>query len=129
MTQFTDLGLAQPLLRALQSEGYDTPTPIQAQAIPTVMTGKDLLGIAQTGTGKTAAFALPILHRLAADKQRPPRRLTPGTRPRLPAKLLPGHDPYPLARVHVRARIRHPSRPPWRSVVIAIDEGGPTCRV
>ena len=74
MTQFTDLGLAQPLLRALQAEGYDTPTPIQAQAIPLVMTGKDLLGIAQTGTGKTAAFALPILHRLAADKQRPPRR-------------------------------------------------------
>ena len=74
MTQFTDLGLAQPLLRALQAEGYDTPTPIQAQAIPTVMQGKDLLGIAQTGTGKTAAFALPILHRLAADKQRPPRR-------------------------------------------------------
>ncbi|MGZ3277466.1 MAG: DEAD/DEAH box helicase [Caulobacteraceae bacterium] len=74
MTQFTDLGLAQPLLRALQAEGYDTPTPIQAQAIPTVMQGRDLLGIAQTGTGKTAAFALPILHRLAADKQRPPRR-------------------------------------------------------
>jgi ATP-dependent RNA helicase RhlE len=74
LTQFTDLGLAQPLLRALHAEGYDTPTPIQAQAIPTVMQGKDLLGIAQTGTGKTAAFALPILHRLAADKQRPPRR-------------------------------------------------------
>ena len=74
MTQFTDLGLAQPLLRALHAEGYEQPTPIQAQAIPTVMEGRDLLGIAQTGTGKTAAFALPILHRLAADKQRPPRR-------------------------------------------------------
>ncbi|HEY4030589.1 MAG TPA: DEAD/DEAH box helicase [Caulobacteraceae bacterium] len=74
MTQFTDLGLAQPLLRALAAEGYTQPTPIQAQAIPTVMEGRDLLGIAQTGTGKTAAFALPILHRLAADKQRPPRR-------------------------------------------------------
>jgi ATP-dependent RNA helicase RhlE len=74
LTQFSDLGLAQPLLRALHAEGYDQPTPIQAQAIPTVMQGKDLLGIAQTGTGKTAAFALPILHRLAADKQRPARR-------------------------------------------------------
>jgi ATP-dependent RNA helicase RhlE len=74
LTQFTDLGLAQPLLKALAAEGYTEPTPIQAQAIPTVMQGKDLLGIAQTGTGKTAAFALPILHRLAADKQRPPRR-------------------------------------------------------
>jgi ATP-dependent RNA helicase RhlE len=74
LTQFTDLGLAQPLLKALAAEGYTQPTPIQAQAIPTVMTGRDLLGIAQTGTGKTAAFALPILHRLAADKQRPARR-------------------------------------------------------
>ena len=74
MTQFTDLGLAQPLLRALAAEGYTQPTPIQAQAIPTVMQGKDLLGIAQTGTGKTAAFALPIMHRLAADKQKAPRR-------------------------------------------------------
>ena len=74
MTQFTDLGLAKPLLKALADEGYDTPTPIQAQAIPGVMSGRDLLGIAQTGTGKTAAFALPILHRLAADKKPAPRR-------------------------------------------------------
>ena len=74
MTQFTDLGLAKPLLKALADKGYTTPTPIQAQAIPTVMTGRDLLGIAQTGTGKTAAFALPILHRLAEDKKPAPRR-------------------------------------------------------
>jgi ATP-dependent RNA helicase RhlE len=74
LTQFTDLGLAKPLLKALADEGYTTPTPIQAQAIPGVMTGKDLLGIAQTGTGKTAAFALPILHRLAENKQAAPRR-------------------------------------------------------
>jgi ATP-dependent RNA helicase RhlE len=64
---FSQLGLAAPLLKALEGEGYVTPTPIQAQAIPAVMGGADLLGIAQTGTGKTAAFALPILHRLAAD--------------------------------------------------------------
>ncbi|TAJ69909.1 MAG: DEAD/DEAH box helicase [Phenylobacterium sp.] len=74
MTQFTDLGLAKPLLKALADEGYTTPTPIQAQAIPGVMTGRDLLGIAQTGTGKTAAFALPILHRLGEDKKHAPRR-------------------------------------------------------
>lgn len=74
MTQFTDLGLAKPLLKALAAEGYVTPTPIQAQAIPGVMAGRDLLGIAQTGTGKTAAFALPILHRLAADRRPAPRR-------------------------------------------------------
>ncbi len=71
MTQFSDLGLSAPLLKALESENYVTPTPIQAQSIPHVLAGKDLLGIAQTGTGKTAAFALPILHRLAADRVRP----------------------------------------------------------
>jgi ATP-dependent RNA helicase RhlE len=74
LTQFTDLGLAAPLLKALADEGYTTPTPIQAQAIPGVMAGRDLQGIAQTGTGKTAAFALPILHRLAANKKQAPRR-------------------------------------------------------
>jgi ATP-dependent RNA helicase RhlE len=74
LTQFTDLGLAKPLLKALADEGYTEPTPIQAQAIPGVMSGRDLLGIAQTGTGKTAAFALPILHRLAETKKAPPRR-------------------------------------------------------
>jgi ATP-dependent RNA helicase RhlE len=74
MTNFNELGLAKPLLRALADEGYDSPTPIQALAIPTVLAGRDLLGIAQTGTGKTAAFALPILHRLAADRRSAPRR-------------------------------------------------------
>ena len=74
MTQFSELGLAKPLLKALAAEGYEKPTPIQAQAIPGVMAGRDLLGIAQTGTGKTAAFALPILHRLAADRRPAPRR-------------------------------------------------------
>jgi ATP-dependent RNA helicase RhlE len=74
MTKFTDLGLNPGLLKALTASGYETPTPIQAQAIPGVMAGRDLLGIAQTGTGKTAAFALPILHRLAADKKPAPKR-------------------------------------------------------
>ena len=61
----------EPLLRAIRSEGYTTPTPIQLQAIPHVLEGKDLLGCAQTGTGKTAAFALPILHRLHLPAQVP----------------------------------------------------------
>ena len=74
MTQFTDFGLAAPLNRALAEKGYVTPTPIQTQAIPYVMEGRDLQGIAQTGTGKTAAFALPILHRLAANRKPAPRR-------------------------------------------------------
>jgi len=69
---FESLGLAQPILRAVVSEGYSVPTPIQAQAIPHVVAGRDLLGCAQTGTGKTAAFALPILHRLTAAGN-PPR--------------------------------------------------------
>ena len=74
MTQFADLGLAEPILKALAGENYIVPTAIQAQAIPHVLVGKDLLGIAQTGTGKTAAFALPILHRLAAAGRRPERQ-------------------------------------------------------
>jgi ATP-dependent RNA helicase RhlE len=65
MIQFSDLGLAEHLLRAVRDEGYDTPTPIQAQAIGPVREGRDLIGCAQTGTGKTAAFALPLLHRLS----------------------------------------------------------------
>jgi ATP-dependent RNA helicase RhlE len=63
---FQELSLSEPLLRALAAERYEIPTPIQAQAIPPVMQGRDLVGCAQTGTGKTAAFALPILHRLTA---------------------------------------------------------------
>ncbi len=65
---FSDLGLAEPLLRAVHEQGYSTPTPIQAQAIPIVLKGGDLMGGAQTGTGKTAGFVLPMLHRLMASK-------------------------------------------------------------
>ena len=65
---FDDLGLAQPILRAIREQGYEIPTPIQAQAIPAVLAGGDLLAGAQTGTGKTAGFTLPLLHRLAAGQ-------------------------------------------------------------
>ena len=72
MTQFTDLGLSQPVLQALDLKGYSVPTPIQQQAIPPVLAGRDLLGIAQTGTGKTAAFMLPSIDRLReAERQTP----------------------------------------------------------
>ncbi len=72
---FADLGLAPLLLRALAEEGYATPTPIQTKAIPHVLAGRDLFGCAQTGTGKTAAFALPLIQRLRADDGKPaPRR-------------------------------------------------------
>jgi ATP-dependent RNA helicase RhlE len=65
LTNFSDFNLNDAITRALTEEKYVTPTPIQAQTIPLVMSGSDLIGIAQTGTGKTAAFALPIRHRLA----------------------------------------------------------------
>ncbi len=61
---FKELGLADPILKALEAEGYENPTPIQIQAIPILLKGKDLLGVAQTGTGKTAAFGAPILHHM-----------------------------------------------------------------
>ena len=73
MTQFNELGLHPSLLQALEESGYTIPTPIQAQAIPLAMAGRDVLGIAQTGTGKTAAFALPLRHKRAATPGRPPR--------------------------------------------------------
>ena len=66
--QFTDLGIIKPILNALTDEGYTKPTPIQQQAIPHVLKGKDLLGCAQTGTGKTAAFAIPMLQLLSQNQ-------------------------------------------------------------
>ena len=69
-SQFASLGLAEPLVRSVAEAGYDEPTPIQAKAIPAVVAGSDLLAAAQTGTGKTAAFVLPILHRLAQNPGR-----------------------------------------------------------
>ena len=85
MTAFTDLGLSPRLLKALETAGLDRPTPIQAQSIPHVMAGRDLMGLAQTGTGKTLAFGLPLLHRI----------------------LDLGHPPGPR---HVRALILAPTR-------------------
>ncbi|MGH6617748.1 DEAD/DEAH box helicase [Sphingomonas sp.] len=67
---FAHLGLAEPLVRALEAKGYTTPTPIQKQSIPTLLEGRDLLGIAQTGTGKTAAFVLPSIQRLVNEEKR-----------------------------------------------------------
>jgi len=80
LSSFSDFGLLEPIQRAVRAENYATPTPIQVLAIPPLLQGRDLLGCAQTGTGKTAAFALPILHRLSADRRRP--------RPRAPRALI-----------------------------------------
>src|ERR1051326_675371 len=70
---FSQFGLLPALERAVAGEGYVEPTPIQVRAIPHVLAGRDLLGLAQTGTGKTAAFALPILQRLAGKAPQKPR--------------------------------------------------------
>ena len=70
MNSFSDFGLAAPITRALADERYVVPTPIQGETIPLVLARRDVVGIAQTGTGKTAAFALPILHRLAGSPVR-----------------------------------------------------------
>ena len=66
---FSALGLAPELLRAVAAQGYTAPTPVQREAIPLVLAGRDLLAGAQTGTGKTAAFVLPMLQRLAASER------------------------------------------------------------
>jgi superfamily II DNA/RNA helicase len=71
LTSFQDFALADPIARALREENYITPTPIQAQTVPLALSGRDIVGIAQTGTGKTAAFALPILHRLLQSRIKP----------------------------------------------------------
>ena len=73
--KFTELGLVPEILRAIADQGYETPTPIQAQAIPKVVAGHDLMACAQTGTGKTAGFTLPILNRLASSKTAGPRKI------------------------------------------------------
>ncbi|WP_018388214.1 DEAD/DEAH box helicase [Ancylobacter sp. FA202] len=74
LISFNELGLAEPILKALAEANHTTPTPIQIQAVPQVLAGRDLIGIAQTGTGKTAAFALPILQHLVTNRFRPERR-------------------------------------------------------
>ena len=83
-SNFSEFGLAEPIQRALRARNHVVPTPIQARAIPELLAGRDMLGIAQTGTGKTAAFALPILHHLSHGRSRAPA----GKRPRGPRALI-----------------------------------------
>ena len=70
-TTFADLGIDERVLRALSDVGYESPSPIQAATIPPLMSGNDVVGLAQTGTGKTAAFAVPILSRIDTEQKRP----------------------------------------------------------
>jgi len=84
--KFENLNVIEPILRALSDEGYEAPSPIQEQSIPPVLEGRDLLGCAQTGTGKTAAFAVPIIQKIYTQKNKGIKRqiqsliLTPNKR-------------------------------------------------
>ncbi len=100
--KFTDIGLAEPFQRALAKLKYETASPIQAEAIPVILDGKDLIGCAQTGTGKTAAFALPMLHRLLETL--PPREPTPRVKGKRMSNKFQG-PPRPL-----RALVLAPTR-------------------
>jgi ATP-dependent RNA helicase RhlE len=95
---FADLGLAEPLLRALDAAKYTVPTPIQARTIPALLQGRDVLGIAQTGTGKTAAFALPVLQHLSGFRERPqpksPRALVLAPTRELAVQIARSFDTY-----------------------------------
>ena len=71
IVQFQDLGLSPVILKSVRALGFEAPTPIQHEAIPQVLSGRDLMGLAQTGTGKTAAFGLPLVHHLLKGKQKP----------------------------------------------------------
>ncbi len=95
-TTFTDLGLSEPVLRAIKDVGYEHPTPIQAQAIPIVLMCRDVLGLAQTGTGKTAAFTMPMIDILAGGraKARMPRSLILSPTRELAAQIAENFDQY-----------------------------------
>ncbi|MEX2316569.1 MAG: DEAD/DEAH box helicase [Pirellulales bacterium] len=116
MTTFSGLGLADSLLRAVRDEGYHTATPIQLQAIPPVLAGRDLMGCAQTGTGKTAAFALPTLQRLGANSGEPrSNHATPPSRTSSYAPPRGGNRRNKPGRDFRRAA----DRPPIRALILA----------
>ena len=96
MTKFSDLKLGPKVQKAIEEAGYETPTPIQAQAIPAALEGRDVLGIAQTGTGKTASFTLPMITHLARGraKARMPRSLVLAPTRELAAQVAENFDTY-----------------------------------
>ena len=109
---FTDFGLSPDILRALSDQGYTTPTPIQAQAIPIVMQGRDVMGAAQTGTGKTAGFALPIIQLLLADAS---TSMSPARHPVRALILTPTRELAVQVAENVKAYAQHT---PLRSCVV-----------
>ncbi|MCW9039697.1 MAG: DEAD/DEAH box helicase [Rhodospirillales bacterium] len=107
MTDFLGLKLAPTILRAVEAEGYTTPTPIQLQSIPALLEGHDLLGVAQTGTGKTAAFSLPILHRLQEKTVHQDGRRTPRALVLAPTRELAGQIGESLRTYGQHLGLRH----------------------
>ena len=119
-SSFNLLGLTAPVTRAVADAGYETPTPIQARAIPYLLAGRDVLGCAQTGTGKTAAFALPILDRLARTPRpagcRGPRALVLAPTRELAQQIADGFRTYGRhLRVNGAVDERRCSTPSWSS--------------
>ena len=110
--RFTDFGLSPDILRALADQGYEHPTPIQAQAIPVVMQGRDVMGAAQTGTGKTAGFSLPIIQRLLAHAN---TSMSPARHPVRALILTPTRELADQVADNVKAYSRHT---PLRSTVV-----------
>ena len=98
MTKFSDLALSPKILKAVEEAGYETPTPIQAGAIPAALDGRDVLGIAQTGTGKTASFTLPLINALARGRARArmPRSLVLCPTRELAAQVAENFDTYAM---------------------------------
>lgn len=120
LTDFKTLGLAETILRAVAAEGYDTPTPIQAKAIPPVLEGRDVVGIAQTGTGKTAAFVLPLLSRLAD--------LGGTARPKGARVLVLSPTRELAAQIHDAVRVYGRNVRPRSAVVVGGAKPGPQIR-
>jgi superfamily II DNA/RNA helicase len=125
LTSFHDFSLAEPIMRALAEEKYVTPTPIQTQTIPGILSRRDVIGIAQTGTGKTAAFALPILHHLFTNRRRPERKtcrvlvLSPTRELSMPAVLAEILQRESIDRALVFTRTKHGADKVVRSLVKA----------
>src|SRR5260370_13703645 len=121
---FADLGLKPELLRAVDEKGYSVPTPIQAKAIPAVLAGGDVLAGAQTGTGKTAAFVLPILQKLGQAGGRAPRALVLTPTRELAAQVADSARSYgrdfgvPTRGVFCGFRIKPPDHPPYRGLAL-----------
>src|SRR5438128_11822922 len=106
-SSFSNLSLAEPLARAVAEMGYETMTPIQEQAIPVVLTGKDVMGAAQTGTGKTAAFSLPLLQRLLKHEN---ASTSPARRPVPALVLLPTRELPDQVAQQVQRYAKHTQR-------------------